>query len=60
MDKAERIYRAERFWLQLDQEEAERTCIMTECLFNEASDCRSPSSTFNPDLLDYCPDYTDE
>lgn len=58
MNKTEIIYKAEHFWEQPDQED--RTCTMTECYFNEDLKCKSPSSTWNADLLNNCPDYTED
>ena len=37
-----------------------RRCTMTDCYFNECLGCRSLSDTWNPDLLEYCPDYTED
>ena len=42
-------------------EEADlRRCTMTECYFNDDLMCRSLTDTWNPDLLDNCPDYTED
>lgn len=37
-----------------------RRCTMTDCYFNNDLLCRSLSDTWNPDLLDNCPDYTED
>ena len=37
-----------------------RTCTMTDCYFNENLICRSLSDSWNPDLLNNCPDYTED
>lgn len=57
--KRQIIYLAEHFW-QYPIEAEERACTMTDCYFNNDLKCTSPSSTWNPDLLDNCPDYTED
>lgn len=37
-----------------------RRCTETDCYFNEDLMCRSLSETWNPELLDNCPDYTED
>lgn len=37
-----------------------RPCTMTDCYFNEDLLCRSLSDSWNPALLDNCPDYTED
>lgn len=37
-----------------------RRCTETDCFFNEDLICRSTSYTWNPELLDNCPDYTED
>lgn len=41
-------------------EEDLRRCTMTDCYFNSDLMCRSLSDTWNPDLLDNCPDYAED
>ena len=41
-------------------EEDLRRCTMTDCYFNSDLLCRSLSDSWNPDLLDNCPDYTED
>ena len=41
-------------------EEDLRRCTETDCYFNEDLICRSLSETWNPELLDNCPDYTED
>ena len=45
---------------RLEDEADIRRCTMTDCYFNECLGCRSLSDTWNPDLLEYCPDYTED
>ena len=43
------------------KDEAElRRCTMTECYFNRDLECISLTDCWNPDLLDNCPDYTED
>lgn len=37
-----------------------RRCTMTDCYFNDDLGCRSLTDTWNPELLDNCPDYTED
>lgn len=45
---------------RIKDEEELRRCTMTECYFNDDLMCRSLTDTWNPDLLDNCPDYTED
>ena len=38
----------------------ERTCTMTDCFHNNDLECSSTSDKWNPDLLDGCPDYSED
>ena len=38
----------------------ERTCTMTDCFHNSDLQCHSVSDKWNPDLLDGCPDYSED
>lgn len=43
------------------KEEADlRPCTQTDCYFNDGLMCRSLTDSWNPDLLDNCPDYTED
>lgn len=45
---------------QIRSEAAIRPCTMTDCYFNEDLLCRSLSDSWNPALLENCPDYTED
>lgn len=45
---------------RIKDEEDLRRCTMTECYFCDDLLCRSLTNTWNPDLLDNCPDYTED
>ena len=45
---------------KISSEEDLRRCTETDCYFNEDLICRSLSDTWNPELLDNCPDYTED
>ena len=45
---------------QIRSEATIRPCTMTDCYFNEDLMCRSLSESWNPALLDNCPDYTED
>lgn len=43
------------------KEEADlRPCTQTDCYFNDGLMCRSLTDSWNPALLDNCPDYTED
>ena len=44
----------------IKSEIAVRQCKMTECYFNRDFTCISLSDSWNPDLLDECPNYTED
>ena len=37
-----------------------RKCTMTDCFYNNDLECGSTSDKWNPDLLDGCPDYSED
>lgn len=45
---------------QIKEEADLRTCTQTDCYFNDGLMCRSLSESWNPALLDNCPDYTED
>ena len=45
---------------RIEAEAELRRCTETDCYFNDDLMCRSLSDTWNPELLDNCPDYTED
>ena len=51
------VYQDEK---RIKDEKDERPCTQTDCYFNDGLMCRSLSDSWNPALLDNCPDYMED